>query len=132
MKIARLRAPIVMVHGLLGFDRMAMGTWVLTDYFRGIPDLLRAAGNRVLLARLSPTGGIADRAAQLKEQIDKEYSHEPVHLLSHSMGGLDSRHMITHLGMANRVLSLTTLGTPHRGTAFADWGVRRFAPLLQP
>jgi triacylglycerol lipase len=132
MKIARLRAPIVMVHGLLGFDRMAMGQWVLTDYFRGIPDALRAAGNRVLLASLSPMGGIADRAAQLKMQIDKEYPHEPVHLFSHSMGGLDSRHMITHLGMAERVLSLTTLGTPHRGTAFADWGVRRFAPLLQP
>jgi len=78
MKIARLRAPIVMVHGLLGFDRMAMGHWVLADYFRGIPNVLRAAGNRVLLARLSPTGGIADRAAQLKEQIDKEYPDEPV------------------------------------------------------
>jgi triacylglycerol lipase len=132
MKIASLRSPIVMVHGLLGFDRFAMAGWVLADYFRGIPDALRAAGNRVLVARLSPTGGIADRAAQLKEQIDKEYPTEPIHLISHSMGGLDSRYMITHLGMSDRVLSLTTLGTPHRGTAFASWGVRRFAPLLQP
>jgi triacylglycerol lipase len=132
MKIASLRAPIVMVHGLLGFDRVAMGGWVLADYFRGIPEALRAAGNRVFLARLSPTGGIAARAAQLKEQIDKEFPNEAVHLVSHSMGGLDSRHMITHLGMADRVLSLTTLGTPHRGTAFASWGVRHFATLLQP
>jgi triacylglycerol lipase len=132
MKIACLRSPIVLVHGLLGFDRMQIGTWVLTDYFNGIPDALRAAGNRVLLARLSPTGGIAERAAQLKEQIDNEYPDEPVHLISHSMGGLDSRYMITHLGMGDRVLTLTTLGTPHRGTAFADWGVRRFAPLVQP
>ena len=132
MKIATLLAPIVLVHGLLGFDRVAMGGWVVTNYFRGIPDALRAAGNRVLLARLSPMGGITDRAAQLKEQIEKEYPGEPVHLLSHSMGGLDSRHMITRLGMANRVLSLTTLGTPHRGTAFASWGIRRLAPILQP
>jgi triacylglycerol lipase len=109
-----------------------MGGWVLADYFRGIPDALRAAGNRVHVARLSPTGSIADRAAQLKQQIDQHYPTEPVHLISHSMGGLDSRHMITHLAMANRVLSLTTLGTPHRGSAFASWGVRRFAPLLQP
>jgi triacylglycerol lipase len=132
MKIAYLRNPVVLVHGLLGFDRMAIGRWVLADYFHNIPDALRAAGNRVLLARLSPTGGIADRAAQLKAQIDKEYPDEPVHLISHSMGGLDSRYMITHLGMGARVRSLTTLGTPHRGTAFADWGVRRFAPLLRP
>jgi len=48
------------------------------------------------------------------------------------MGGLDSRHMITHLGMADRVLSLTTVGTPHRGTAFADWGVRCFSRLVCP
>ena len=113
-----------MVHGLLGFDRVAWGNWVLADYFHGIPDALRAAGNRVLVARLSPMGSIAERAAQLKEQIDKEFPHEPVHLLSHSMGGLDSRYMIAKLGMAEHVLSLTTLGTPHRGSAFADWGVR--------
>jgi triacylglycerol lipase len=31
--------------------------------------------------------------------------------------------MITHLDMARQVLSLTTLGTPHRGTAIADTGV---------
>jgi len=36
-----------------------------------------------------------------------------VHLFAHSMGGLDARHMITHLGMANRVRTLTTIGTPH-------------------
>ena len=40
--------------------------------------------------------------------------------------------MISRLGMAGRVLSLTTLGTPHRGSAFADWGVRRFARLVCP
>ncbi len=132
MKIANLKAPIVMVHGLLGFDRVGVGNWVIADYFRGIPGALRASGNRVLVARLNPIGGIAERAAQLKEQIDKAFPNEPVHLLSHSMGGLDSRYMITHLGMADRVLTLTTLGTPHRGSDVASWGVRRFAPMVEP
>jgi triacylglycerol lipase len=132
MKIASLNAPIVMVHGLLGFDRLGVGNWVIADYFRGIPAALRASGNRVLIARLNPIGGIAERAAQLKEQIEKEYPNEPVHLLSHSMGGLDSRYMITHLGMADRALTLTTLGTPHRGSAVASWGMRRFAPMVEP
>jgi triacylglycerol lipase len=40
--------------------------------------------------------------------------------------------MISRLDMAPRVLSLTTIGTPHRGSAFADWGVRRFARLVCP
>ena len=48
------------------------------------------------------------------------------------MGGLDARYLISRLGMADRVLSLTTLGTPHRGTSFADWGVSRLQRYLRP
>src|SRR5208337_3586588 len=40
--------------------------------------------------------------------------------------------LISRLGLAERVVSLTTLGTPHRGTAFADWGVRCVEPLVGP
>jgi triacylglycerol lipase len=109
-----------------------MAGWVVADYFPGIPKLLRDAGNRVMVARLGMTAGIADRAAQLKELVDRESPNEPVHLIAHSMGGLDSRYMISRLGMAGRVLSLTTLGTPHRGSSFADWGVKRFRSLACP
>lgn len=132
MVMPRLRAPIVLVHGLLGFNRLQMGNWVLADYFPGIAEALRAAGNRVLVASLSPTAGIADRARQLKDLLNREAPGEPVHILGHSMGGLDSRYMISRLDMANQVLTLTTLGTPHRGTSFADWGMRRFAAVLRP
>ena len=128
----QLKSPIVLVHGLLGFDRVQMGAWTFAHYFRSIPEMLRAAGNRVILARLNPIGGITERAAQLQTLINTESPHEPVHLIGHSMGGLDCRHMISRLGMAPRVLSLTTLGTPHRGTAFADWGVKRFSRLVCP
>src|SRR5262249_51569241 len=86
----------------------------------------------VLTPQLSPTAGIAARAAQLKEFLERECRGEPVHLFGHSMGGLDSRFMIARLGMAERVLTLTTVGTPHRGSAFADWGVRRFSALYRP
>jgi triacylglycerol lipase len=34
--------------------------------------------------------------------------------------------------MADRVLTLTTIGTPHRGSSFADWGIRRLERLLKP
>src|SRR5690242_7712354 len=52
----RLRAPIVLVHGLFGFDSLRLGPWLIAHYFQGIPEALRAAGNRVLVAALSPTG----------------------------------------------------------------------------
>ena len=46
------------------------------------------------------------------------------------MGGLDSRYLISRLGMAERVLSLTTLGTPHRGTPLADQGIKIFGRVI--
>jgi triacylglycerol lipase len=36
------------------------------------------------------------------------------------MGGLDARYAISRLGLHGRVASLTTIGTPHRGTPLAD------------
>lgn len=118
---ARLQNPIVLAHGLLGFAKLAVGEITLASYFRGIPEFLRSSGNRVILTAVPPTGSIASRAEALKRQIEVESPEEPVHIIGHSMGGLDARHMIAHLGMAGRVLSLTTLGTPHRGSPFADW-----------
>lgn len=132
MTIPTLRAPIVLVHGLLGFNKIQTAGVTLLDYFRGVPPILTAAGNRVLIPALSPTGGVADRAKQLKDFLVKHSPSEPVHLIAHSLGGLDSRYMISCLDMGPKVLTLTTIGTPHRGTAFADWGVDRFERIVKP
>jgi triacylglycerol lipase len=132
MVLPKLRSPIVLVPGLFAFDQVRLAGLTLASYFPYIPALLRAAGNRVLIPRLSPTAGVAHRAAQLKAFLDREVPHEPVHLVAHSMGGLDSRYLISRLGMGPRVLTLTTLGTPHRGSAFADWGIRRLRRLVKP
>lgn len=128
----RLRSPIVFVPGLLGYDELRVGNWRIASYFAGIPETLRSGGNRVLVARLSPTGGVSERAAELKTFLDQQAAGEPVHIFAHSMGGLDARYLISRLGMAERVHSLTTIGTPHRGTAFADWAVKRLQCLVKP
>jgi triacylglycerol lipase len=130
--VPKLSAPVVLAHGLCGFDRICVARRPVKEYFPGIRQKLEAAGNRVLATRVSPTAGIAARAAQLRAFIRREVGDAPVHLIGHSMGGLDARFMISRLGMDRQVLSLTTVGTPHRGTAFADWGVRRLARLLCP
>ncbi len=132
LPVPRLRTPIVLVHGLFGFDRVCLGPFTVFEYFRGIPQVLRSAGNRVFVPSLSPSGSIANRAAQLRKLIECASPHEPVHLIGHSLGGLDSRYLVSRLGMADRVLSVTTVGTPHRGTPFADWGVRRLDRMIRP
>ena len=62
-----------------------------------------------------------------KREVETALSLRPeqskVHIIAHSMGGLDARYMIAKLGMENKVASLTTIGTPHLGTSFADWGM---------
>lgn len=126
------RAPIVLVHGLLGFDRVKVGPLTLLRYFPGIEDAIEAAGHRVGVPNLSKTRGVAHRAAELKRFIQERFPNDPVHVIAHSMGGLDSRYMISRLGMEERVLSLTTIGTPHRGSTFADWGIRRLSRSVKP
>jgi triacylglycerol lipase len=130
--IPRLRSPIVLVHGLFGFSRVQVGGFTMLEYFPGIAAPLEAAGNRVLIPALSPTAACAERARELKDFILRHAPHDPVHLFAHSMGGLDARYMIARLGMHRHVLTLTTLGTPHRGSAFADWGTRRLERLARP
>ena len=55
-------------------------------------------------------------------RIDLAAYKGPFHLIAHSMGGLDSRFLITHLQPEedNRILSLTTIGSPHHGSPIAD------------
>src|SRR5437773_1910471 len=93
----KLRAPLVLVHGLLGFNQLKLFGWTLASYFPGIPEFLTAAGNRVLVPRVSPTGSVAERAGQLKAFLDREAPGEVVHLVAHSMGGLDARYLIACL-----------------------------------
>lgn len=110
--------PIILVHGLFGFDTL----FGITDYWKDIPEALRAAGAEVYVARVSATSAIETRAADLAYQIGKAYPGRSVHLIGHSMGGLDCRHLTTHLmkGLNFRVLSVSTFATPHRGSPVAD------------
>jgi triacylglycerol lipase len=121
----RLQAPIVLAHGLFGFSRIGLGPLTLTTYFRGIPDVLRAAGNRVLVTRVHPTAGVEFRARRLGDRILHAFPDEPVHIIGHSMGGLDARRLLAEAGWRKRVLSLTTIGTPHLGSFLADFAKLR-------
>src|SRR5207245_6473457 len=84
---------------------------------------------RTINTKVTPTSVVVLRAAQFREQILR-WTGEPVNLIAHSMGGLDARYMITHLGMAEHVRSLTTVSTPHRGTYLVDWFLTNYRERL--
>ena len=118
--------PIVLHHGLFGFGDFKLGPLQMS-YFRGIDDAIAARGHPLIIAKVHPTGSVALRARQLKEILLNQNNGQKVIIIAHSMGGLDARHMITHLGMADRVAALVTISTPHRGSPYANWALKNVA-----
>ncbi|KAA1085668.1 hypothetical protein PGT21_014402 [Puccinia graminis f. sp. tritici] len=113
--------PLVLCHGLLGFDVLGPAALGLT-YFRGVREALEERGVEVYVAKVPACASIEERAKTLAQFIETRLPGQTVNLIGHSMGGLDSRFMITHLRPTSfKVASLTTIGTPHRGSAFADY-----------
>jgi triacylglycerol lipase len=113
--------PVVLVHGLFGFDRIGV-PGARFDYFRGIARHLETLGCHAHAVRLPVAASVPDRARELVAAIDA-LPHPRIDLIAHSLGGLDARYALTHLGLARRVRSLVTVGTPHRGTPLADLAV---------
>jgi len=121
-KSARLRHPVVLAHGLLGFDKIAIGGRE-HSYFRGVTAHLTGVGAEVHRPRLPSVASIALRADELARLV-RMIPAKKVNIIAHSMGGLDVRYAIARLGLADRVASLVTIGTPHLGTPVADLGAR--------
>jgi len=110
--------PVVLVHGLWGFDKVGV-PGAKVHYFRGIVDHLASLGCDAHAVRLPRAASVPDRAAILVEKITA-LGHQRVDIIAHSLGGLDARYALAKLGLASRVRSLVTIGTPHRGTPLAD------------
>lgn len=114
---APTKYPIVLAHGL-GGDKPFL------KCFMGIPEDLKPLGVPVYTPKVARYGTVFARAETLKEQIMQvlEETRAPkVNIIGHSMGGLDARHFISNLGGHEVTASLTTLGTPHRGSSYSDW-----------
>lgn len=126
--------PIVLAHGIARFDvlleilkkKAKLPETRFDDpfqYFKGIKTHLESNGFRVFHPNQDFAGGVDLRAQQLADRVNEtlaETGAAKVHIVGHSMGGLDARHMIVDKGMAEKVASLTTIGTPHLGTILAD------------
>jgi triacylglycerol lipase len=116
------RRPVVLIHGYAGLDKLLPCRRPAAEYFPGVAARLERLGVTVLAPRLSPTAGVETRAAELAAFVKREVGSSPVHLIGHSLGGLDARQAVTHLGLP--ATTVTTVGTPHRGSPVADWVAR--------
>lgn len=98
------------------------------DYFKQMVPFLKEQGFKVTATQVAFADSLQMRANQLKNKVLaflRETNSEKVHIIGHSMGGLDARYMIAKLtddsgnSMADKIASLTTIGTPHKGTSAA-------------
>ncbi|KAF1954528.1 alpha/beta-hydrolase [Byssothecium circinans] len=111
---------IILAHGLLGFDELRLAGQFLPgiQYWRGITEALSQKGIEVIVAAVPPSGSIEARAQRLAESIQEKAKGKDVNIIA----GLDARYMLSRLRPDNvKVLSLTTIASPHRGSAFADY-----------
>jgi triacylglycerol lipase len=126
--------PIILVHGIARFDvllqiqREKLGMpeeWLNQfHYFKNIASFLATQGfSSVFHSNEDFAGPVELRAIQLRDRVAEVLQltgAAKVHLIGHSMGGLDSRHAVVDQGLADSVASVTTIGTPHLGTILAD------------
>jgi triacylglycerol lipase len=119
---------IVLAHG---FDASDTNRWS----FNGVAEALEKDGHLVHTARVAPYQSVPHRAAELAQHVDAARAEcakragcdaSKVHIIAHSMGGLDTRYVVSKLSdpsgtpYSQLVASVTTISTPHRGSAFAD------------
>jgi triacylglycerol lipase len=122
---------IVLAHGILGFGEL-FGIPLPAEYFNGVANHLTVNGYNVIVPQVKTIGNVAARGDELREAILKAPAADEVHVIAHSMGGLDARHALaTSSAVAKRVKTLVTIGTPHQGSPVADAIVDGTGPLFE-
>ncbi|MEI8673776.1 triacylglycerol lipase [Vibrio sp. SA48] len=108
--------PIVLVHGLFGFDTLAG-----IDYFYGIPQSLTKDGATVYVAQVSATNSTELRGEQLLQQIESilvATGAQKANLIGHSHGGPTARYVASV--RPDLIASVTSIGGVNKGSKVAD------------
>ena len=111
------RYPIVLSHGLFGFDDIAG-----YNYWYRIPEELRRSGAEVYVTQVAAANSTEVRGEQLARQVEAILAAtgaEKVNLIGHSHGGPTVRYVAAL--RPDLVASVTSVGAPHKGSATADF-----------
>ena len=139
--------PILLVHGVSRFDelwREALNVDSTEDpdldnlhYFKGIRTMLLKNGFSAFHSNVPWAAPVEERADNLKRNIVDLLANtraRKVNIIAHSMGGLDTRHLLYKGRKKSRIhekiASITTISTPHEGSPFADWGIKNLGALI--
>ncbi len=108
------RYPIVLVHGMFGFDSIAG-----IDYWYGVAEELRQYGADVYTTQVPALDSTIARGEALLPQVQAIAAvHGKVNLIGHSHGGPTARYIARV--RPDLVASVTSVGSPHKGSDVAD------------
>ena len=104
--------PVVMAHGILSSGSVWSGTWVPNLDQLGLP-----SSNDLNMGNLDGIGANAGKIAAEVSASKDRWGVDQVVLVTHSKGGLDSRHFVEGSEDASQ---LVQIGTPNAGSPLAD------------
>ncbi|MCM1082339.1 MAG: hypothetical protein NC393_13040 [Clostridium sp.] len=120
--------PLLLVHGVFFRDYRHL------NYWGRIPRELVKNGAAVYYGKHQSAASVCDSARELAARIRYiaiKTGAGKVNVIAHSKGGIDVRYAISRYGMDQYVVSLTTINTPHRGCAFADYLINKIPESAQ-
>jgi len=113
--------PVILLHGYGGSDRL-LG-------LNNVARAMRADGYVAYNPAVPPYNTPKECAKVLSTFVDRVLEAtgaEKVNLVAHSYGGLVVRSLVSEHGYGDRVASISTVGTPHRGTLVGDYSLKVF------
>lgn len=125
---ATTQHPILLVHGLFGFDRIGQ-----FELFHDVKSALRGLGARVFVPHLSATHCNEIRGDQLLTQIERVLQGTGAHkvnLIGHSQGALAARYSAALA--PDLVASVTSVSGPNHGSELADFLRKALTPGRLP
>ena len=117
--LIRLRHPVVLMHGFGFLGSLRRGGHLHQEALN-----LRLHGVLAYAPNVAPYNRVLTRVELWSSRLEAvlaESGAEKLNLIAQSMGGLDARYMISRMGFHERVASLTTVSSPHRGSGIANF-----------
>jgi triacylglycerol lipase len=127
--------PIVLVHGILGFDDSTGMLGGAVKYWGNLSQYLRDQGAPVLTPGTNPMDHSMDRAKDTATQVEywmAANGYSKVHLIGHSQGGPVTRYMFNNLPIKYKIATVSTVNGVNHGTPIADIGLAVIPDFLEP
>ena len=109
----KTKYPIVLVHGISGFDNLAG----LINYFHTVPYNLRRSGAKVYVASVSAFNSSEERGSQLADYL-MTLPESKFNLIGHSQGSPTSR--VAAALIPHKIASVTSVNGANLGSKVAD------------